>query len=676
MIELFIGNERVVLKGSEVIAPTYQAFDIAELTKIKFDFTNTFTLPFCDVNDRIFQNAFRVQSQSTKRYLANSCKLIIGGSELISDGVAEYIGSSDAGYQIVCYSLPLDFFNDIAPKTIRDLDYTGYSHLNTIATVISSQTRTDKYIYPLIDWHTDSPNNFIKSDTRLIDVRYMMPCLFYHELLTKIFTEAGYTLVNNTENNDFFDSYDLALTTDNKNNYLLNLAQGGELTNVFTILVGGMYKIYFTGFDNDFINGEDRLVEFREDDYSFDFLAGYQFNQILNLQFIQPLADEVYEFKVRFNATFDGDTATVFAFDFLIIESDPDQTVFTLADVAFQQSIAIISRNEETYNVSSFVNCNKNKRYFWAIQMRRAFTLTPIFIISDVLFNLEQTVRVVKDYVPDIKQTDLIKNYLQLTGSVITYNSYTKVFTIERFDKVIENKAVAKDWTNKIYDNSKKPSIKHRVGNYGVSNEFKYAEDENDLKPINADGFISSTNQNLNKEFQVLELLFAATMMVNRLSNLNIPNIKSFENKNAEIDLSGQQVVISLGSKFIGEIVPRILLVRRETLDVLNPVGFTNGANTVSSNQVALAHFIDLSQTSNLGFAANILNHFYQWLQSILNDTIVVEQELKLLASDVSADNLDRLIPVYFQQHNAYFYVNIINNFVENKKTKAQLIKI
>jgi hypothetical protein len=186
----------------------------------------------------------------------------------------------------------------------------------------------------------------------------------------------------------------------------------------------------------------------------------------------------------------------------------------------------------------------------------------------------------------------------------------------------------------------------------------------------------TSTNQNLNKEFQVLELLFAATMMVNRLSNLNIPNIKSFENKNTEIEILGQQVVISLGSKFIGEIVPRILLVRRETLDVLNPVGFTNGANTVSSNQVALAHFIDLSQTSNLGFAANILNHFYQWLQSILNDTIVVEQDLKLLASDVSADNLDRLIPVYFQQHNAYFYVNIINNFVENKKTKAQLIKI
>ena len=132
MIELWIDGERAALKGSETIAPTYQAFDVADITKIKFDFTNTFILPYCDVNNQIFENAFRVQSVSGKRYTANRCKLIVGGQELISDGVAELVKTDDNGYSVVCYSLPLEFFNSIASKTLRDLDYTGYNHLNTM----------------------------------------------------------------------------------------------------------------------------------------------------------------------------------------------------------------------------------------------------------------------------------------------------------------------------------------------------------------------------------------------------------------------------------------------------------------------------------------------------------------------------------------------------------------
>jgi hypothetical protein len=655
MIELYIGNERVVLKGKEVIAPTYQAFDVAEITKIKFDFTNTFTLPFCDENDRIFQNSFRVQNISEKRYLANSCKLIIGGSELISDGVAEYIGSNDTGYQIVCYSLPLDFFNEIAGLNIQDLDYTGYNHETKADDISAYQNNTSLFAYPLVDWFRNSPNTFVPFETREVDTRYLQPFLFYHEILEKIFSEVGYNLNNLTKNYEFFDNYDLLVSTDAKNIRILNLNSiNVEDINSFfsTTTVVAFAPVRFGS-----VSGNNTWYENVNDNFTTD-IIGHTPSTVTNfdVSLFTPDKDGFYTFNLTANGSkFTGNAPILYISFCEVIGSSIQEITRSTQNLS---GAAVIFAG--TFNSTRF--CEAGKKYCFIVTIddspgNATFTL-QISTLSVKTFEAYADL-----FVPDIKQTDFIKNYLQLTGSVITYDSYTKIFTIERFDKVIENKAIAKDWTDKIYDNSKKPSIKHSLGKYAKANQLKYKEDENDFFPIGTHGFVNSNNENLDKEKDILELIYAGTTSVVRFKGLTVPNIKVYD-------------IIDNVAQPANSIVPRILLARKVTLPNTDLLTFNDGTTTATTNTVMIAHFIDNSQPSNLGFDNNIIDNFYQWLESILNDTIVLEQDLKLLASDVSADNLDRLIPIYFQQHNAYFYVNIINNFVENKKTKAQLIKV
>jgi len=677
--ELYIAGERVVLDDKQAIAPTYQAFDVAELTRIKFDFTNTFTLPYCEINDKIFDNAFRVQSQSSKRYLANECKLIIGGKELISNGVAEFIGTDDKGYKVVCYSLPLSFFNDIALFTIRDLDYSiGYNHLNSIATVAASRNNTSKYIYPLIDWHINSPNEFIFSDKREIDTRYMMPCLFYEEILEKIFTEAGYTLNNLTKDFNYFDGYDLVLTTDCKNAYLLyleclNNSDVPPSNGFFNIVGGDVVESWALLLENTFVKGEDRLLITKQANFNITSTDNNWTND-MSLTGLAPIDTDTYRFRYEVNMGFG-------------INPNPSSSVIALAILEdngngnlseiYRETKTPINATPQNLAWDFFINLTGGVKYF--IQVTQ---ITPVLNNPFIKFNSQQILLdkvnvFIKPYIPEIKQTDFIKNYLQLTGSILTYDNYTNIFTIERFDKVIKNKPNAKDWTHKKYDNTKKPIITHKFGNYGVSNAFRYEDDENDFKHPLADGFINSTNQNLNKEHEVLKLLFASSVMINTLSGLNIAKINTFEKKTGQITIGNDTFEIPLGAKFRGEIVPRILLVRRETVSL--GVRFTDGTNTTTTpsfSPIAIAHFVDTSQTSNLGFGSNILDTFYQWLQSILNDTIVIEDEYKLSEADVANDTLDFLTPVYLQQHNNYFYINEIRNFIRDKKTKVKLIKV
>jgi hypothetical protein len=653
--ELYIAGERVVLDDKQAIAPTYQAFDVAELTRIKFDFTNTFTLPYCEINDKIFDNAFRVQSQSSKRYLANECKLIIGGKELISNGVAEFIGTDDKGYKVVCYSLPLSFFNDIAGLSIRDLNYSGYEHELKASDFVAYQNNTEKFAYPICDWFRNSPNNFVPFETRIVDTRYQQPFLFYHEILEKIFTEKGYTLNNITKTHPFFNNYELLVSTDAENIRILN-ANSINVENInsnySTTTVVAFAPVRFGT-----VTGNNTWYENVNDDFTTD-IIGHTPSTVTNfdVSLFTPDKDGFYTFNLTANGSkFTGNAPILYISFCEVIGSSIQEITRSTQNLS---GAAVIFAG--TFNSTRF--CEAGKKY--------CFIVTIDDSPGNAQFTLQITTLSIKTFdaypelfVPDIEQRDFIKNYLQLTGSILTYDNYTNIFTIERFDKVIENKPNAKDWTNKKYDNTKKPTISHSIKGYAVANKFVYTEDENDEKPIQTDGYINSNNQNLDKEKEIVKLLYAGTLNVIRYKGLSVPNIKVFD-------------IIDNVPQKANKIVPRLVLAKKITLPSNDLLTFNDGTNTATTNTVMVAHFYFFSETSNLGFGSNILDTFYQWLQSILNDTIVIEDEYKLSEADVANDTLDFLTPVYLQQHNNYFYINEIRNFIRDKKTKVKLIKV
>jgi hypothetical protein len=683
---------RIVMDGTEmvlndgVIAPTYQAFDIADITKIKMAFTNTFTLPYCNVNNAFFENAFRVQSNTNKRYLSIDVFIYVGSRQILVNGVAEFLGTDNSGYKIVCYEKENLFFNLIGGESIRSLDYTGFDHLQTPAAIAAYFNKTSDFVYPLINYLTDANASIING--RAINVRFLPPCLFYHQILEKIFVEAGYGLVNNTKDYKFFDDYDLIFTTDNKNNYLQFLQQVGSIPagNSYSVIWDTstkFYKRYALAFSDELFFGESKFFKITESEYLINlFNIDTSSNQLITAYTITPIETTVFNFFVKFDAFFGNINPVLIDFMRLkVYEITDSTTVINSSNEILSHTFSVTLTGNEEYSYSFNLSLTQGKRYILFLEAQHEEVVQPFFTVTDLTIRVQQTFRLINSIVPDIQKKDFIKAYLILTGSTLTFNSITNVFTIERFDKVIENKAIAIDWTDKVYDNTVKAPIEHSIGNYAVSNKFTYKRDENDIEPNGATGFINCSNQNLDKEKLIYEMPFAGSLQVNLMNGLSLPKINLFKNKIGEktITLTSGDVTVSIPllAEIANEIVPRLLLLKRVTLPILEPVGYFDEsiATAVLENRICLAHFVS-SEVSNLGFGNNILDNFYQWLQSILDAPLKLNEGLKLTAEDISPDELDYLVPIYLQQHNAYFYRNRISNFVEDNNVKTELIKI
>ncbi len=675
-IELYIANELMDLDDSVVIATSYQQFDVADITKVKFDYTNTFTLPFTYRNNLFFENSWKVQSQSERRFATNVCKLVNDGFTILENGVAEYLGSDEKGYKVNCYSAELELFQNISGQKLVDLDLDYLNHTVSIANVITSQTATSGYIYPLIDWHVDSPNALISATERKIDIRFMLPCYFYEQILEQIFTEQGFTLNNLTKLDSFFDGYDLIFTTDNKNTYLLFVIKN-TTTQIPTASGWGYFSGSFHRWGvaidivSDFLFGNAAMLETIEKEWNVISTYNGTTNNEVPITFIVPPSTTTYNIDFTFvmQSSIAGQPDFV---RFSIGRNTDDSDIYD--DV---YSDIVSGAGYPNYNFNANITLTAGVKYCVIISSQDA-ALDSEFSISEAELYVKQSIQLADSVMPDMEQTDFIKAYLQLTGSTIEYDIYQKKYTIKPFNTIVDNKPIANDWTDKVHNDSK-PSIVHKVGKYGVANELKYKDDKADIKPINTDGFVNSTNQNLNKYNKVLELPFAGSPMNSLLRGLNIPKVSCFKQKTGTLEVTiGADtitVILPLLSEKSDEVTPRILLLRRETLPVFNPMGFTDdGTNYTLTNQVALCHFIDSSQTSSLGFGSNVIANFYQWLTNILDDTIAVDQTMKLSYKDIA--ELDFSKPVYFTQHNAFFYINKISNFIRGKLTKAQFIKI
>jgi hypothetical protein len=652
MIELYIGEQLCDLKPNTVIAPTYQAYSVADLDKVKFSFTNTFILPFSNRNNEVFENSFRVQSTSSKRFQANDCKLIVDGTEILAQGVAEYLGSNNEGYIIVVYGKPIRFFDDIEGLFIEDLDALDQENYYwNNANIVDKINNSNTVQYPIIDWHGDSPNAFFNNTDLKIDTRYILPCYPYHLLLEKIFEDYGLTLENETELEHIFQDYKLMMCANMDNDLRRSRNPTRYLNAVFAPenLQIPVNPINFLGVDlvtvsqnrNFYFTNEDRIrfgdelfvaIKFTievENQSAIDALLeldilstrGLASQQTSVFNEVVPTGTHLYEFTVN---TFIQDSSTGPAVT--ILYRNTGSQLFFTSNAKFE-ILELVFLNMLPMR---WVTGNGDSREY----------ITPSTML------------------PKMQLKDVIKQYMTLTGSILIIDDLNEKAIFKPFNKIVENKAIAKDWTDKL-DMSKKPEIKHTIGSYGIANILQYTDD--DFKPLQSDLVINSSNQNLQPTHIAVDMKFAATSTRQRLQNIPTPNIPIYLTEGTP-----SATLPKLKPK------PRILLMRAITTS--SPIDYTDGTNTTPLSDLFLCHFIDASQPFNLGFGNNMKDLFYQWLESILNDTVVLNDDLKLLPFDIK--DIDFSIPVYFNQFNAYFYINKITNFRADKPTKVELIKI
>jgi hypothetical protein len=115
-------------------------------------------------------------------------------------------------------------------------------------------------------------------------------------------------------------------------------------------------------------------------------------------------------------------------------------------------------------------------------------------------------------------------------------------------------------------------------------------------------------------------------------------------------------------------------------------VNFIDGVNTIAVNVViSVPYFYKPDGEYNLCWCdvtppgqttpiPGLKTKYYSDLQKILQNTKILVRYFLLTPRDIA--ELDLLIPIYLQQHNAYFYINKIDSWIKGQPCKVELIRI
>jgi hypothetical protein len=643
-LELYIEDELIDLIGDEQISTDYAIAEIGNFaTRSGFRSIN-FDIPKTANNNRILSNSYLVNNSTPRPYRRLKARVFV-------DGIDQNIRFADIEsvqdtYNMRVYGGNANFFDIIKERKINELQYLpSLAHEQILNEVFDSRQNNDGFIYPLIDFHADSPNPIINNTNKTFDIRYCFPCLFVDEMIENICTDAGYTLNNSLLNDTNYQSADLIFVPTFLNPRFFN---AGSTTEINTI--------------------QNSIVE-APIHYAFP---------ILNTNYSEPIGSETGTWNVDGALTTYPITVTDTIYFYEIPVSG--EYIFSLIGNGLQTLpvvALILKRNgttlEEVAALSSTVGPAT-----WAVTL--SYTTNALageqyvaYYISLTSFTIEQAnyqylSNVVNfNYIESkLKQSEFLKAYLQMFSCLVTVDEDTKTVHINKFNELFVNIPLAIDWSDKI-DYSEENNLEFSLDKYGQENSLEYKADASiDEQFIQgANGVITIDDNTLPFSAEIVKLPFSATEMDARLEAFVIPKIKIFTT-DANRTPATQPT---------NKVEPRILLLERVT--TVPSVIYTDGTTTVTTNvDLPLAWFMAGGKQLNLGFGNNLIPLYYGGLQSVLTRTKIVTQQLRLNALDIQ--QLDFLRPVFLSKHNAYFYISKISGFTygSSESTEVELVKL
>ena len=161
-LQLYINDQLVDLSDDSPLALTYQINNLAEVKNQQGNTSNQFKLPLTQRNRRILGFPDEVAFTDDKPYQQYQAKIIQDGLEIIPYGIGELNGIDQDTAAITILSGNVDFFDAIDGKIYDMGDATTtygkaqlfkpYEHTWDVANVVASQTKTDGWIWPVVDY--------------------------------------------------------------------------------------------------------------------------------------------------------------------------------------------------------------------------------------------------------------------------------------------------------------------------------------------------------------------------------------------------------------------------------------------------------------------------------------------------------------------------------------------
>jgi hypothetical protein len=625
MIRLIVNGVEADIKGGEQVVISRSANDIQEIEKRQGDYTNTFLLPNSVKNRGIFADADQVNALSEIHYKANDAILYAGGVEY--RGNIFVLNTSDEGIEVYFTSGNADLFEAIQGKKLTDIDFSDLNHEYTRANIVASQNKTSGYIYPIADYHIDSPNTYITATgTQVIDPRTIYPAIYLRTIIERIFNEAGFSY-----NGNFFDEvpeyFKLTLP-------LLNVRDLPTPEYMFInrqITVIQKYQINRGG-----------LLTVPFSDTVFD-PWGFWKNSAYHPYDVNFTGQIMVVAQTNNNIGFTGAKLRLFE----------DEGVGTTATLLQEVDIPLAQSQVEILQSFSHTKTGVQKRYYVrsfnpdSLDLNKFIELSASFQIVDVQFPYSiqyNTTLDVNRLMPDILQSDIIKMVWQMYNVVpITDNRVVEWFY---FKKILSNEP--DNWSNYI-DESTRPVVNRVADGYAQTNYFKYKDDK-DIIPGFGDGVFEINNEGLEREKTVIQFPVSYSETTFRHNGRMMAHIKMLE--------AGAQKQKAEQRLLVVRYEPETSVLFKEANEASGTVrkGVAYGEATKSGNELIEEHYSEL---------VNMLKNYVE-----------VNQLVRLSHADVSQADFRK--PVFIKKYNATFYKCAINqhDLTSNDSTEVKLIKI
>lgn len=730
-VELYIADQLCDLQGDEKIEVDYTIFDVTKIESRGGARSYSFELPKTDRNKTLLENPEMVNNLSQVPYTRLKCRCYIDGV----DSLIRFceVASVKDSYSIRLYGGNSDLFASIKDKKLSELDMSEFDHYWILANVANGLARTvnEGYVYPLIDYHLDSPNAFINDYSKTIRADFMLPALYYNYVLQKIFDNTDYTWVNTIEDEteqviipasklsekNIHESKYTAVVSYSQNIVLSDTrAEIGYTANVGQFIIGDIItddsygstgEIYYISGGAPGTAGVIRIKGATivppgfQGGLGHTISVGAKYGTINTVTTLQTPSAVIYNpdvlnqysgtwyslpytpytlffvdivpITLTMNIAVVNNTNLNSIFNILIRTASMGDAYFNIQPIQVgvgttQLSFSITTGDTLTLvgggtyvfgleNFTDFIQMSFKIKAGAEITIDYSSTLSVVQN-GDVIDQLEYGQLInINSLLPDITQLELLKNYMQMFCLLPVIDEPNKTVTLVKFDDILLNVPNCYDWSNKL-DLTEEHEITFIDDNYGQTNNFKYKQDGDEPKPIGTDGVIIISNSNLEKEKDVIELVFAGTNSVTRCEGLQVDNIGIFEN-----------------GEYKSEREPRVLVADIQTY----PYSITltdSGATSYAASTFSRPYFIDSTKAFNLGFGNNLLANYYDLLSNVLSGVKLVKILVRLNVSDIS--QLDFTRPVFIQKYEAYFYISSIKGFsyTESKSTLVELVKL
>lgn len=735
--QLFINGISVdFFSDDEVIPLILQVNNLGDLESLQGHGSKMFKLPLTQKNRQALGFPDDITITNNIPYTQSPAKYIESGIEIIANGLAEVQSVQDNFANVMLLFGNIDLLDNLGGQ-IYDMgdstsQWSGYGANKVwdqfsipypddisnpanciwdVSHAAGSQNKTDGWIWPVVNYgdiNTTPPFN------GPINVRNLRPGFFLHSAIELLIQSAGYTIDKNNSclYNDpvFANLYQKLIIQFDNGSFEHGTDWQNTPDNLGTTLTKGTDQVinsdrYPARITTDIYtdgNPESGVVKFGPSD-CFTAPGTAISGEITSFT-------GTFHFNVYIRTRYTGEVGFC-KFQFTLVDingmiTDLPSSITIQLNPSYHK---LGGEGNGLYGEQTFLN-QKLTQDFELVAGQKIYvryTFNDVGLLSDNLANTYVIVRAGATFsvvtneqlvtwgqpiqceriLPQVAQLDLLKDTLQHFGMILISDPNTATVKFTSFKKIVANKAIARDWSDKCLDMGKQVSF--QLGDYHQVNWLRYQQDS--AIPLTympnyfADDSIAINDKTLNPTVPV-DNLFQSIFG----PSLNAPYLGGTI---AQISDPTSTELFSVGNQ------PRLLIDQK--LSLLNAganggsvsVNFTDNdsgqpiTQSVAVNDVISVPYFFKTDAPDLGGGAprhlcwcdkgglpGLKTTYYPEFANILNQSKAVTRYFYLTPLDIC--DFDFTIPVYLRQDGCYYYVSKIDSWVNGQPTKVDLIKI